>query len=538
MPPDLPGYYYDTSKNRYFKIQANHVAATGSKYSTQAVRAEKVITKTQQRDEWTRRAKTVETVTRSTLLQHPALCFDRRLGDLRKTARKTVAEYYAASLEGRDALTGLPLLADGKDIPRHPNIRPGSGSFAIDRGSGTLFGDFTALPSTEYNCHQRGTRMFALHRWDMNDDPFDTPYDDANPTSWRHTNKPDERSELYKLSHHETFGPVSQVERIASIGSGLVLWTEGRDHILQASRVNVGACDTGPFSAQHDMVFKAGFPARIQDVAVQPGSSSPMTSQPSYLVCFAMGDSLWLMDTSTSRCPMSEYPLNQTDGTSDIMTIHFKDHNVLMAGTRSGKMLLLDIREPPSSATSSGTKATRIQHSSAITHLRALPTSNRNTVLISGLAYDGTKTYDLRYTPSPCLKSHAPRANSYRLSPFLLTFAIPETRMQTQYGLGWAYDEELNLMVHASTDYVANHRVGIWDVTSGRMMRSKLAETVFEQPVGCADVVRVRDGAKSVVLGWGGERGRVVEFSCQAMGGWAGEGLGEMWKERWRYNRR
>jgi hypothetical protein len=43
MPPSLPGYYFDAEKNRYFKIQANHVAPAGAKYSRQAVEADKVV---------------------------------------------------------------------------------------------------------------------------------------------------------------------------------------------------------------------------------------------------------------------------------------------------------------------------------------------------------------------------------------------------------------------------------------------------------------------------------------------------------------
>ena len=40
MPPTLPGFYYDTEKKKYFKIQPNHTATPGSasKYTKAAVK--------------------------------------------------------------------------------------------------------------------------------------------------------------------------------------------------------------------------------------------------------------------------------------------------------------------------------------------------------------------------------------------------------------------------------------------------------------------------------------------------------------------
>ena len=41
MPaPELPGFYYDEAKRKYFKIQANHLAPDSSKYSQRSVQRE------------------------------------------------------------------------------------------------------------------------------------------------------------------------------------------------------------------------------------------------------------------------------------------------------------------------------------------------------------------------------------------------------------------------------------------------------------------------------------------------------------------
>lgn len=41
MAAELPGFYYDETRRKYFKIQANHVVPHGSGYSTQAIQKRK-----------------------------------------------------------------------------------------------------------------------------------------------------------------------------------------------------------------------------------------------------------------------------------------------------------------------------------------------------------------------------------------------------------------------------------------------------------------------------------------------------------------
>ena len=490
MAPDLPGFYFDAEKNRYFKIQPNHVAPSESKYSRQAVKAERVIKKAQRRIESSQRTKISTTVTRSKVLQHPLLSFERRLGHLGKSATSFVADYYAASLHGADAFGGLhshkPTTTGGYQSDRQYRISPESGQFALDNQSGTLFGDFAWQAVTFHVPRYRGSSMHAFHRQE------ETVSNEFYP--------PDNGGVLFspKVGPLDTICHVTRVEHINATGSGLVLWTQGclPSQSPQISVVKVGACSIGPYSNRHDVVDELAFQSRVQDTTVQSSST---------MVVVATSRSLWLMDTSDWRYSLAKYPLGDT--TNDLMKINFKDHNILMGGTRSGKVLLFDIREPPSEK-GGRSSATRIQHSSAINALNALP--DGHTILISGLT--SMSLYDLRYTPSPTLKCHLPRSNAYRNSPTVLDFNIPETRTQNQYGLGFAYEPELNVLVRASTDYVKNHRVGLWDVRTGRLMRSPLNEHRFEQPVVCAQIARVRDGPKSILLSDGA---RIWEWAAQ-----------------------
>ena len=41
MPPDIPGFWYDEERGKYFKIFPNNVAPKGAKYSKEGVEKEK-----------------------------------------------------------------------------------------------------------------------------------------------------------------------------------------------------------------------------------------------------------------------------------------------------------------------------------------------------------------------------------------------------------------------------------------------------------------------------------------------------------------
>ena len=508
MAPDLPGFYFDAVRNRYFKIQPNYVAPAGSKYSRQAVEAEKVIMEARRWDESIQRSKAATTVTRSKILRHPLTRFDRSLGDVRKAASAILVDHYAASLEGSEAFDG------------HRNYKPSnvrtpvdsddsfhlcleSGQFSIDHVTGTLYTDLAWCQKARINGPRyRGAFMSGLHR--QADAFASEQYLDSNGRTgqdrWPIVGTPDDGGALYspKAGLFDTVSRAMRVEHIRSIDSGLVLWTQSAfpEETFQGSVVKVGASPASPLSGRDDSALVN---ERVQDVAVR-------SSERSGLVALATSQELWMMDI-IERCDIiAKYSLG--DSVKDLMQITFKDHNILIGGTRSGKLLLYDIREPPSDM-GGRSSAARVQHASGISALHAL--SDGDTILVSGLS--STSLYDLRYTPAPSLKCHLPRSNAYCYSPSILDFDIPSTHQQTQYGLGIAYDPELNILVRASTDNVRNHRVGIWNVRTGRLMkRSRLSEHRFGQPVICADIVRVRDGPKSILLS---DSVRIYEWSAQ-----------------------
>ncbi|KAL1642257.1 hypothetical protein SLS58_005597 [Diplodia intermedia] len=69
-PPDLPGFYYDRERKRYFKIQPGHKLPTGAKYSTDAVKREQAETNKRKREEEHEARVRTQTVKRSIVLPH------------------------------------------------------------------------------------------------------------------------------------------------------------------------------------------------------------------------------------------------------------------------------------------------------------------------------------------------------------------------------------------------------------------------------------------------------------------------------------
>lgn len=68
---EIPGYYFDTTKNKYFKIQANHIAPQGSQYSKQNVKKIREQERQEREHHLHSEAVRLQRVKRSAILQSP-----------------------------------------------------------------------------------------------------------------------------------------------------------------------------------------------------------------------------------------------------------------------------------------------------------------------------------------------------------------------------------------------------------------------------------------------------------------------------------
>ena len=94
MAKEIPGFYYDEEKKKYFKIVQNHVAPNGSKYSREAVHKERL--RKQNKKAQLQKSKSSSCVQHAPILNHvfgAAMCMDREIGIRRPTPMGSVWAY-------------------------------------------------------------------------------------------------------------------------------------------------------------------------------------------------------------------------------------------------------------------------------------------------------------------------------------------------------------------------------------------------------------------------------------------------------------
>jgi len=149
----IPGYYYDDEKKKYFKVQANHVAPAGAKYSKSNVNREKRESKKRKLDEREQDARARQTVRPARIMQHP---ISGGVGLMREGGNRE----QIVDICDRDAFFTSQLKASRHDI-RPPN--------GYSSTNGSLF-DTTAVPGTSdrvfaYN-HSGGSTVYVSPRLD------------------------------------------------------------------------------------------------------------------------------------------------------------------------------------------------------------------------------------------------------------------------------------------------------------------------------------------------------------------------------------
>ena len=124
MPPALPGFYYDAEKDKYFKIQPNHVAAHGSasKYSKAAVKEEAEEQREQKRRKLFEQKERTTRIKRSRVLESPLV------GGWGLTRELGVAKLERATIMMRAWAQGL----QRKEVSNFLHQDGGSGTFVFD----------------------------------------------------------------------------------------------------------------------------------------------------------------------------------------------------------------------------------------------------------------------------------------------------------------------------------------------------------------------------------------------------------------------
>lgn len=100
-PTELPGYYYDEVKKKYFKIQENHLASPSVKYSRGALKKEAEFALARKRKRVREQLEREQTIQQSKILGHSLL--GREIG-YRRNGTAVRWDAWAKGLVGREAL--------------------------------------------------------------------------------------------------------------------------------------------------------------------------------------------------------------------------------------------------------------------------------------------------------------------------------------------------------------------------------------------------------------------------------------------------
>jgi len=313
MPAEIPGYYFDATKKKYFRIQPNHIAPVGSQYSRQAVNAANAIEREERQDRGLQASKRQAQVIRSDLLRHPLLTFDRRLGYQTVSPTDIAANYFSSAVVGRDAI----------HFPR--------GLFGRLED---YFDTFDVEPETGNLCAAARLREGSAVR------VFYSGHGNGGA--------------VYRRDHSSVIPACpGKISCVLAFAPALVVWSA--DRLVSSTSIMFIGDATHAHTPAYHVTTSFTISAKIWDMAASPNRS-----------CWALATSDGVQIRQGGGTAIGNQVLHSRVS-EEQMTVQFKDENTFMAGARSGKVTFGDVR---------GGLVLRLRHPSGVSGLRVLRDSN------------------------------------------------------------------------------------------------------------------------------------------------------------------
>ncbi|APA05948.1 hypothetical protein sscle_01g007180 [Sclerotinia sclerotiorum 1980 UF-70] len=410
--PELPGYYYDSEKKKYFKIQAN--APSSSAYSSQDVKRRKI-------DDENNKAQSLKVqrnvgrIKRARILEAPISG-----GFLSREFGQPCLDTVAASSYAQN------LIKTGDT--GHWGALNGPQLFAvIPKGSGS----FLYFPMVINNCIRHLSFDCRIKT------------SEGRVTNVFESNARVGRSDpLFPPSRSYAAGPrVTSISANKTIGYFATTWL----NVPTDRSIVISPCPLTPGNI-YDLPSRADIhigPGTTRgNVDILSSTSAPLGSQDAFAIGASKGilridknlDMSWIRSSPTEKSHHSQ--------PRDVFALQYcpNHKDILLAGERRGILSILDLRIPQF-----WPPAEKIQHTSCITHIESLDTHR---VLVAGCASD-LHQYDRRFTkPNP---QHTPRIKtSNTTSPTTPYLTYPEYRNKGRIDMGLDVDLELGLVAAAA----------------------------------------------------------------------------------------
>ncbi|KAK6340753.1 hypothetical protein TWF696_009077 [Orbilia brochopaga] len=390
--PEIPGFYYDNEKKKYFKITAAHTNTSAS-YNADRVRQEQ------------EKAREAEERRREEEATRPLLRRKRRLSDssndlINYRLRMQMGLFQAPRRDG-DLAMWADMLCDERVIEasRDQHI---SGMETMPGGI------FTFAPD-------QGIRWYPQ--------PYDHFYEQRNTAS-RIAKLPD-------MEHRMTSSTILPGGKGILVASGQTYATAS---LGDDKRLNV------------DSVVKIPDAGAIWACVTNPSGAIAVGGS------YKSGRGGLLSLTTHTGSPLQLRP------DSDVLALTYIDNNVLLSGSRNGKIQIYDTRRNLEKDVSHETA--RTSHISSITHLRKL--NNDHHIIVNGLGGQAA-LQDLRYC-RPMTGDQRGKIPRCSVQP-VLTY---QTYNKGTLGLGFDVDEEQELLAVAGED----HKVRLCSISSGQIIKT------------------------------------------------------------------
>ncbi|ESZ96223.1 hypothetical protein SBOR_3381 [Sclerotinia borealis F-4128] len=381
--PQLPGYFYDSEKRKYFKIQAN--VPSSSAYSSQDVKRRKLDDADKQAQSL-RVQRNVGRIKRARILKDPIAGGFLSVGFGQSGLDAIATSVYAHSLCNIGdfrLLRGTAGLFEV--IPQRSEICDTSVRFTTTSGPGIRH------HSVDFETVATSARP-----------AMDVSRIDTNPTRIQGVSTPFLRNiyeqQFTSLSVNETHGHVATTWSGAAADAGIAI-----SPCLQTWN-NLSSAQA-QHAARTDIVIGPG-EARGK-VDILSSTSAPPTSQ----YTFAIGSSkgVLLIDRNLDTSWIRQQPFENSDSyPRDVFALDFLPNHkdILLTGERRGILSITDLR-----SSHQGLKSGKIKHTSCITHIKPL---DEHRILVAGCASDLCQ-YDTRFIKpntfnAPCIKGKERRS--------------------------------------------------------------------------------------------------------------------------------
>ncbi|KAJ5167724.1 uncharacterized protein N7482_003318 [Penicillium canariense] len=433
MNPDIPGFYYDPEKKKYFKIQANHVAPAGAQYSQESVKRKRNEQEKEEKRAHVSRRVARETVRKPSFLHHPLVGADREIrarASTLATLRDEQAGIYVSQLRRRKLHQFEPWPDDYS--MRHVLRNPRSGALITTGHRGDESSVSICFPD------------FDEEKWTY------------NRTMERVLFKESYRLSSISLSHTGYL--------LATMDSG-----PGGDSFL-APRMLPDPDEGG------DYRWPAYFahPIRIRTTPSLWCSAACPTGDKA-LFAIGTSDGLHTLEGFGSHWTLSQkpFPNERSNGTqgfrrhgnsshASIRAVEWLSSDVIVSGLRNSTVFLYDVR--------TGDSSLRLQHSQSVTKIRKVDPYR---VVVSGP--NSLEMYDIRFAanglqhkPKPLARSHV-SSHPYLSFPDFAPDAIPDFDVSA----------ELGLLASASDD----RTVQFFSLNTGNPVPSPLSKYRYPCPI-------------------------------------------------------